>query len=92
MRTERARTRGSAGGGVPRGSPQRALTFTAAARVVSKEHSEVLSTMEATLLPPAGKAADPYACIGTKNAQVEPGGAESKVSRLEIFAGQLGQQ
>ena len=25
--------------------------------------------MEATLLPPAGKAADPYACIGTKNAK-----------------------
>ena len=37
--------------------------------MVSKEHSEVLSTMEATLLPPAGKAADPYACIGTKNAK-----------------------
>ena len=37
--------------------------------MVSKEHGEVLSTMEATLLPPAGKAADPYACIGTKNAK-----------------------
>ena len=28
-----------------------------------------LTNMEATLLPPAGTAADPYACLGTKNAK-----------------------
>ena len=36
---------------------------------ICHQRRDRLTNMEATLLPPAGTAADPYACLGTKNAK-----------------------